>query len=77
MAERAPIDPALRSFLAEQAAAFPEPITTPQEARRRTRLALESREIPGLPNSVRTEDHYLTKHDDGGLIVRVYIPNNK
>ncbi len=76
MAPRHSIDFALRRYLDEQAAASAGPITSPGDARHRMQRQLAARlaeGIPGLPNEVRTEDHYLPG-DEHGLRVRVYLP---
>ncbi len=71
MPERQPLDPALRRFLDEQAALAPEPVRSASEARARMKRQLGNREIPGLPNSVRSEDH-LIAGEGGPLRIRLY-----
>ena len=76
MRERKPIDPALRRFLDEQAAAAPSTGEMTDEQRTafvRSRMvkALESRtSIPGLPNEVQAHDVAITSALSG----RVYTP---
>ena len=78
MRERKPIDPALRRFLDEQAAASGAPSGMPDEALVRARRALlvralESRgSIPGLPNDVDTRDVSIA----GKLTGRLYTPSH-
>ena len=72
MHDRTPIDPALRRFLDEQAAAAGGPVTTPEEARARMVRHLEGRSIHGLPNKVTSTDH--TIPTEPGVPVRVYMP---
>ncbi len=70
---RQPMNPQLRRFLDEQAAASGGPARSPWDARARMLQQLESRSVPSLPNGVQTADHLVT----GGEIsfrVRVYIP---
>ncbi len=79
MTPRQPIDPALRRFLDEQAAAFNGPITTPAEARDRMRRALEQRQagpgtIPGLPNGTEVKNLTIEAGEGRALPVRVYTP---
>jgi acetyl esterase len=77
MTERKPLDPALRRFLDEQAAAAGQPGEMTDEerlamARARIVRALESRtSIPGLPNDVETRDVAIT----GVLTGRLYTPH--
>jgi acetyl esterase len=74
--ERKPIDPALRRFLDEQAAALGVPVEMTDEARtrmlrQRMVRALESRtSIPGLPNQVEMRQVEIA----AGLPARLYIP---
>jgi acetyl esterase len=76
MSERQPIDPSLRRFLDEQAAALGAPQTMTDEARvrmvrERMVRALESRpSIPGLPNQVETRNVRITS----SLAARIYLP---
>jgi acetyl esterase len=76
MRERRPIDPALRRFLDEQAAALGAPVEMTDEARthmlrQRMERALESRtSIPGLPNQVEMHQVEIA----AGLLARLYIP---
>jgi acetyl esterase len=76
MAERKPIDGALRRFLDEQAAATVVPANMTEDERKqmlRARLirALESRtSIPGLPNDVSTRDLSITN----ALAGRLFTP---
>src|ERR1700712_5213431 len=76
MREQKPIDPALRQFLDEQAAASGGPPQMEDEARARAGRALmlralESRpSIPGLPNSVQARDVTIS----GALTARLYYP---
>ena len=77
MAERKPIDPALRRFIDEQVAAWGAPVEMTDEARTRMLrermvAALESRgSIPGLPNKVEIRDIKIA--DD--LPARLYTPH--
>jgi acetyl esterase len=65
---RKPIDPALRQFLDEQYATQDGPVDTPEKARARLLNALRSRDtIPGLPNSVETDDIGIAPGIDGRL----------
>jgi acetyl esterase len=76
MRERKPIDPALRRFLDEQAAASGAPVDMTDEARtpmlrQRMMRALESRtSIPGLPNQVEMRQVEMAP----GLFARLYTP---
>jgi acetyl esterase len=76
MRERKPIDPALRRFLDEQAAASGAPVEMTDEARtrmlrQRMVRALESRtSIPGLPNQVEMRQVEIAP----GLFARLYTP---
>jgi acetyl esterase len=76
MRERKPIDPALRRFLDEQAAALGAPVEMTDEARthmlrQRMLLALKSRtSIPGLPNQVEMRQVEIA----AGLLARLYVP---
>ncbi len=73
---RQPLDPALRTFLDEQAALATGPVRTPHEVRARMKRQLEARAVPGLPNAVRTEDHLLEDSVGAPVRVRVYtLPN--
>jgi acetyl esterase len=72
MTERQPIDPALRRYLDEQLNAGP--IRSASDARSRMMRQLKDRQIPGLPNAVRTEDHWISARGTGGVRVRVYLP---
>lgn len=81
MTERKPIDPDLRIYLDQQARASPGPAGSPAEARARMVRQLESRDaIPGLPNGVKAEDHWVHEAADGatgaGVRVRVYTPGS-
>ncbi len=71
MTERQPIDPDLRLYLDRQARLFDTPARSPEEARARMVRQLEGREIPGLPNSVASQDHRIGQNS---LRVRVYTP---
>ncbi len=70
--ERQPIDPALRRFLDDQAAASAGPIRSPEDARQRMQRQLEGRAVPGLPNGVQTADHSIPGESGEALAVRVY-----
>ena len=71
MKERKPIDPALRRYLDEVAAANGGPAKTVPEARQRMVTALETRDaIPGLPNDVETREAEIAP----GLAARIYRP---
>ena len=78
MTDRQPLDPALRRFLDDQAAASGGPIRSPRDARRRMQRQLESRAVPGLPNGVQTADHLVPggkePGSEAGPRVRVYTP---
>ncbi len=78
MSTRLPIDPALRRFLDDQAAASAGPIQDPEDARARMERQLDSRAIPGLPNSTTMAEHVIpAKGGRPDLPVRVYTPPSR
>ncbi|RRA48533.1 alpha/beta hydrolase [Acidipila sp. EB88] len=74
MNPREPIDPALRRFLDEQAAASQGPVQTAEDARARMLRQLHSRVFSFLPNAVTSRDVVIDQEGVRGLAARVYTP---
>jgi acetyl esterase len=69
-----PIDTDLRRYLDELAAASNGPLSSALMARQRMEKAIADRDLPPLPDDVRTSEHYIFFNKEDGIRARVYVP---